>query len=179
MKEQIPHIGNFEPDTLKEKATKIAELELLLRSEALRGKELRRVRRTVAVLKAEYKREDSGYIGRKIPEDVRNAVVERDSSRDFGRPEHSCLESGPPHHIVHFNEFKDTGENPHTVDNIEAPCSDCHKLAHALGIESGCSIEEFFRSISEEKWLEIESAWNNHEPIRHLGDEEYIMDKAA
>ncbi len=40
----------------------------------------------------------------------------------------------PLHHIRHFETFKgpQTRENPHTVENLEAPCADCHKLARAL-----------------------------------------------
>jgi hypothetical protein len=85
-------------------------------------------------------------VSRRIPEEIAAAVVERDRGRDFGRPNHQCEKPGPPHHITHFEKFE-KGEvegNPHTPENLKAPCAECHKLAHALKIPSGVSTRDFF-----------------------------------
>lgn len=86
-------------------------------------------------------------VSRRIPEEISQTVQERDSGRDFGRPNHECDKPGPPHHITHFEKYLYGEEegNPHTEENLEAPCKDCHNLAHEMGIPSGTSIEEFFR----------------------------------
>lgn len=86
-------------------------------------------------------------VSRRIPEKVVLEVIARDTGRDFGRPGHKCERPGPPHHIVNFEKFLkgEIKSDPHTVDNLEAPCAACHKLAHEMGIPSGTSIEDFFR----------------------------------
>ncbi|MBU1132211.1 HNH endonuclease [Patescibacteria group bacterium] len=86
-------------------------------------------------------------VSRRIPEEIRLAVEERDRGRDFGRPNHKCAKPGAPHHILKFEEFLTGREigNPHSPENLEAPCNECHKLAHELGIPSGESVETFFR----------------------------------
>ncbi len=87
-------------------------------------------------------------VSRRIPKEIALAVQERDRGRDFGRPHHICKHPGPPHHIVYFKHFLhgETEGSPHTMKNLESPCSDCHKLAHEMNIPSGTSIEVFFRS---------------------------------
>lgn len=86
-------------------------------------------------------------ISRRIPEEIANQVLKRDYGRDFGRPNHMCEKPGAPHHIIYFEKFLygEVEGNPHTVENLEAPCNECHKLAHAMHIPSGVSIETFFR----------------------------------
>jgi hypothetical protein len=86
-------------------------------------------------------------VSRRIPEEIAITVQTRDAGKDFGRPNHKCDKPGAPHHITHFENFL-TGKiagNPHTLENLEAPCKECHKLAHELHIPSGTSIETFFR----------------------------------
>lgn len=150
------------------KEQRISELNKSLEEGLLRGKELRKAKRTLAVLSAEKAREESNHVGRKIPEDIAFSVRERDYGRNFGRPGHQCENPGAPHHITHYKDLKEGG-NPHTVDNLEAPCDDCHALAHALGVPSGTSIADLFRSIDSEDWIKIESAWSSKSPIRNLG----------
>lgn len=85
---------------------------------------------------------------RRIPDVISRAVQIRDTGKFFGRPGHVCVQPGPPHHIIHFEKFE-RGEvqgNPHTMENLEAPCAECHKLAHELKIPSGVDIKTFFES---------------------------------
>lgn len=86
-------------------------------------------------------------VSRRIPREIATTVMMRDTGRDFGRPDHSCKNPGQPHHIVHFEKFLNKGAegSPHTTDNLECPCAECHKLAHEMNIPSGVSIETFFR----------------------------------
>jgi len=86
-------------------------------------------------------------VSRRIPKEITATIMERDRGRDFGRPNHVCKWPGPPHHIVHFEQFLNgkVAGSPHTEENLESPCPDCHKLAHEMGITSGTSIEDFFR----------------------------------
>ncbi len=94
-------------------------------------------------------REDYGDIkvSRRIPDLIVRQVLERDQGRNFGRPNHSCDAPGPPHHIIHFEKFLhgEVSGNPHTLENLESPCTVCHKLAHEMHIPSGTSIEQFFK----------------------------------
>lgn len=87
-------------------------------------------------------------VSRRIPDEISAIVEQRDYGRDFGRPNHKCKKPGAPHHIIHFENFlngKIIG-NPHILENLEAPCKECHKLAHAMNIPNGVSIEKFFRT---------------------------------
>lgn len=120
------------------------------------------VKRKLALLNARLKALERGDFGRRIPDAVSSAVIERDGKRDFGRPNHACEGVRPPHHIKHFETFKGshTRENPHSEENLEAPCQDCHKLAHALRVPSGTSIEKLFRSFGPAQWKMIEEHWS-------------------
>lgn len=86
-------------------------------------------------------------ISRRIPIEVSDSVRTRDIGRDFGRPNHSCPRPGSPHHIIHFEKFLNGEEqgDPHRPENLEAPCKDCHDLAHKIGIPSGVPIAKFFK----------------------------------
>lgn len=121
--------------------------------------------RKIALVESALRRLETGDVGRRIPDAMSEAVIERDRTRDFGRPDHACDGVRPPHHIRHFETFKgpQTRENPHTVENLEAPCADCHKLAHALVIPSGMSVESLFRSFDAKEWQEIERMWEKHD----------------
>jgi hypothetical protein len=125
------------------------------------GKELRKSRTLLGLREGQLQRKLEGNYGRTIPASLVLAVEERDTGRNFGRPNHECAKPGPPHHIKHFADFtgSHTRANPHTLANLEAPCKNCHNLAHALDIPSGVSIEIFFRSISAVKWKVIEELW--------------------
>jgi 5-methylcytosine-specific restriction endonuclease McrA len=138
----------------------IKNLEEELRS-LKKGRRYRIVTRRIAVLKRKKFCIESDYHGRRISKEMVASVQERDRDRDFGRPSHSCSEPGRPHHIKHFSDFKDGEErgNPHTENNLEAPCNDCHKLAHAIGIPSGISIKELFSCLLDEEWYKIENLW--------------------
>lgn len=126
------------------------------------GSELRKLNNSLGLKRGQLKRLEEGNIGRHIPEAIASAVQERDRGRNFGRPDHNCEKPGPPHHIIHYAEFTGahTRETPHTLQNLEAPCGDCHKLAHALNIPSGISIQAFFEGIPSNKWLEIKDLWS-------------------
>lgn len=119
------------------------------------------LKRKIALLNSRLRALENGDFGRRIPDTVSFTVIERDKQRDFGRPNHVCEGVRPPHHIVHFETFKggQTRENPHTERNLEAPCQDCHKLAHALGVKSGVSIKTFFESFTFDQWKVIENLW--------------------
>ncbi len=125
------------------------------------GSELRKFNNALGLKNGQLKRLEEGNIGRHIPEAIASAVQERDRSRNFGRPNHNCEKPGPPHHITHYADFKGahTRETPHTLQNLEAPCSDCHKLAHALQVPSGVSIQTFFTSIPASQWPRITELW--------------------
>lgn len=86
-------------------------------------------------------------VSRRIPRQIVEQVQARDAGRFFGRPDHICERPGPPHHIVHFEEFLNgrVSGDPHTMDNLESPCQECHSLAHDMHIPSGISIAEFFK----------------------------------
>jgi 5-methylcytosine-specific restriction endonuclease McrA len=92
-------------------------------------------------------------VSRRIPREIIQQVQARDRGRDFGRPNHICEIPGPPHHIVRFEKYLnyEVEGDPHTVDNLEAPCNECHVLAHKMGIADGISIEAFFREKFSEK----------------------------
>lgn len=94
-------------------------------------------------------------VSRRIPKHISAEVKLRDTGRDFGRPNHSCDSPGPPHHIIYFEKFlneEETGD-PHSLENLEAPCQECHDLAHKMNIPSGTSIAEFFREkFAEEQY---------------------------
>lgn len=121
----------------------------------LSGKEKKQLRALERIQKSEEQKEKNrnheNYgdikVSRRIPKEIAKEVADRDYGRDFGRPNHTCERPGPPHHITHFEKFLnlEIEGDPHTPENLECPCSDCHKLAHEMGIPSGTSIEEFFR----------------------------------
>lgn len=121
------------------------------------------IERRLRLLESKLKMLEDGDFGRTIPEVILKDVIERDTGRNFGRPSHSCERPGPPHHIRFFETFtgNQTRENPHTVDNLEAPCKECHELAHNLSIPSGVSIETLFKSFNDSKWQTIEELWHN------------------
>ena len=160
-----------EPSSVAEETVALpSELERL-RAAAVEGlprKERVAIERKIALLESSLRRLETGDVGRRIPESVSTAVIERDRDRDFGRPGHACEGVRPPHHIRHFETFKgpQTRENPHTVENLEAPCADCHKLAHALLIPSGVSVESLFGSFDARDWEEIERLWKGNETAR-------------
>lgn len=169
----MEHPGSHHQESLsiaEETARLRAECSRLLAklSEDLPRKERVAVERRIALLESSLRRLETGDVGRRIPESVSTAVIERDRNRDFGRPGHACGGVRPPHHVRHFETFKgpQTRENPHTVENLEAPCADCHKLAHALTVPSGVSIETLFRSFGAEAWKEIEKLWKGNETAR-------------
>ncbi len=146
--------------------SEIAVLETDLQ-EKLPRKQAMHNKRKLALLRSRLRRLESGDYGRRIPEEVSIAVVERDTGRDFGRPNHECQGIRPPHHIKHFETFKGphTRVNPHTEENLEASCKDCHNLAHAMDIPSGTSIEDLFKSFSAEEWGIIEDLWNRGDAV--------------
>jgi len=129
--------------------------------EKLPRKQVGHKKRKLALMQSRLRRLESGDYGRRIPEEVSMAVIEQDTGRDFGRPNHECQGIRPPHHIKHFETFKGphTRVNPHAEDNLEAPCKDCHNLAHTLDIPSGTSIEDLFKSFGTEEWGVIEDLW--------------------
>ncbi len=157
-----------EPSSRPEETTSLQTELARLRAavgEDLSRKERVGIERKIALLESSLRRLETGDVGRRIPESVSAAVIERDRNRDFGRPGHACEGVRPPHHIRHFETFKgpQTRENPHTVENLEAPCADCHKLAHALSIPSGVSVESLFRTFDARDWEEIERLWEGNE----------------
>src|SRR3989339_541485 len=139
----------------------ISSLQIELK-EKLPRKDKNHKQRRLRLLQSRLRMLENGDYGRRIPDSLSMGVVERDKNRDFGRPQHSCEGVRPPHHIKHFETFKgsQTRENPHTEENLEAPCQDCHKLAHAMEIQSGISIEDFFRSFTTDEWRTIELLWS-------------------
>ena len=140
------------------------------------------VERKIALLESSLRRLETGDVGRRIPDAISEAVIERDRTRDFGRPDHACEGVRPPHHIRHFETFKgaQTRENPHTVDNLEAPCADCHKLAHALAIPSGVSVETLFRAFDADGWKEIERLWKGGETagLKNMVSQSFVASAA-
>ncbi len=138
----------------------IVELQASL-DERLPRKARNRISRKLRLTQARLNRLEQGDYGRRIPEAISEFIITRDKDRDFGRPHHTCQGIKPPHHIRHFETFKGnhTRENPHTADNLEAPCRNCHDLAHALNVPSGTSIEDFFKSFTQNQWLIIERLW--------------------
>jgi len=165
----MPTGSSFEsPEPTQEEQALIAKLHDEIRrleetsiQETFR-KQRNHIKRKLALLTARLTALEIGNFGRRIPDAVSSSVIERDGKRDFGRPNHACEGVRPPHHIRHFETFKGghTRENPHTVENLEAPCQDCHKLAHALRVPSGTSIEELFRSFNSAQWKAIEGHWS-------------------
>lgn len=123
-----------------------------------KGSEQRKLKAILGVRRSTLRRLETGFPGRRIPRMIVHAVMERDKGKDFGRPNHICKNPGRPHHIAHFSTLKneDIKTNPHTIENLQAPCQDCHKLAHTLDIPSGTRIEDYFRSFSEDDWKTIE-----------------------
>ena len=141
----------------------IAAIDLQL-AEHLPHKKRNYLFRRRKLLESEHRRLDNADYGRRIPDNIAAAVIERDQKRNFGRPNHTCTGVRPPHHIRHFETFKGphTRDNPHTLENLEAPCKDCHRLAHTMGIPSGMSIEQLFILFTEDDWRDIEKFWASH-----------------
>jgi|GEM_PF-2633046 len=167
------HIHADESNQVRDEEVSLARQNKLVELEAQDITSLpRQVRnkiiRQIALLKSEIRRQAEGGFGRRIPEHVSELVIARDLERDFGRPKHACVGARPPHHIEHFETFKGgkSTQTPHTADNLEAPCRDCHDLAHALEIKSGLSIETMFRSFSPGEWQRIEESWQRGETYK-------------
>lgn len=159
-----PSPPSDDADRLREEAGRL----LAALSEDRPRRERVALERKIALLESSLRRLETGNVGRRIPDSVSEAVIERDRDRDFGRPGHACGGVRPPHHIRHFETFKgpQTRENPHTVENLEAPCADCHKLAHALAIPSGTSVETLFQSFDAAEWVEIERFWKDNDTAK-------------
>lgn len=138
----------------------IAEMEGALQGKLVRKKRMH-LKRKLGLYKGRLEKLKSGDFGRRIPNEVQTTVFERDRERDFNRPNHSCEGVHSLHHIRHFEGFTGdhTRENPHAEDNIEAPCGDCHKLAHVLDVPDGSSVADFFQAIDSEVWAKVEELW--------------------
>ncbi len=139
----------------------INSLELEFEDDSLGRRKKAQIRRKLGLQRSRLERLEKGDYGRRIPKEISEAVIERDKRRDFGRPDHICAGVRSLHHVKKFEDFlgDHTRENPHTINNLEAPCRDCHELAHAMNIPSGISIETFFKGIPHDEWITIEDLW--------------------